>query len=314
MAEDFYATLGVPRDADAATIKKAYRKLAKDLHPDKNPGKTEIETRFKAVNRAFQTLSDPKARGIYDEFGEDGLREGFDPERARAYKQWGARGAGGAGRTRAGNVSFEDFGGEDPFAGQTFNGGFDLGELFGRGRRRAPQKGQDLSGEVTIDFMDAIRGTTVELTRGNAPLTVRIPAGADEGSRVRIPWQGGPSLNGGQPGDLLLTIHVKPHPHFRREGDDLHLDVPITLLEAYEGAKIRIPTIEGAVQLKVPAGTQSGTMLRVRGKGVAKKGKTAGDQFVHFIVRVPLDQDPEVARLVRELGQHQKEDVRAHLG
>jgi curved DNA-binding protein len=318
MPESFYDVLGVPKGADAETIKKAYRKLAKDLHPDKNPGNKKAEDRFKAVNRAFDALGDPKKRALYDEFGEDGLREGFDAEKVRAYKSWasqqGARGGGfgGGGDPFGQGVRLEDlFGNAQGGASDVF------GDLFGRAsRRRGPMKGPDLESEVTIDFASAVRGTMVELRPrggGGAPVTVRIPAGADEGSRVRIPGQGAPSPNGGPPGDLVLAIHVQPHEHFRREGDDLHVDVPVTVAEAYKGAKVKVPTVDGAVSLKVPPKSQTGSVVRLRGKGVARKGREAGDLYVHFQVVIPTQDDPKLASLVEDLAKFQTEDPRAKL-
>jgi curved DNA-binding protein len=315
MAEDLYAVLGVSKDADAEAIKKIYRKLAAQLHPDKNPGNAKAEARFKQVNHAYDVLSDPKKRKLYDEFGEDGLREGFDAERVRAYRDWSSRqprgGAGGFGGGGT-NVDIEDLLGQA--AGQ---GGFaDLfGDIVGRSRRpRGPVKGPDFESEITIDFAAAVRGTTLELRpqgQIGAPVTVRIPPGADEGSRVRIPGQGGPSNSGGPRGDLVLTVHVTPHSHFRREGDDLHLDLPLTIAEAYHGSRVRVPTVEGAVTLKVPERTQSGQVVRLRGKGVAKKGRAVGDLFVHFLVQVPKDGGEEVAQLVDKLAAFQAEDPRA---
>jgi curved DNA-binding protein len=213
-------------------------------------------------------------------------------------------------------VDLEDLFGQ---AGSGQVGGF--GDLFGdmmnRSRRqRGPVKGPDLESEVTIDFASALRGATLELhpqgTVGS-PVTVRTPPGADEGNRVRIHGQGGPSPNGGAKGDLVLTIHVTPHPHFRREGDDLHLDLPLTVSEAYHGARIPVPTVDGSVTLKVPEHTQSGGKLRLRGKGVAKKGRPAGDLYVHFLVQLPTDASPEVGKLVDELAKHQPDDPRADI-
>ena len=312
MADDLYAVLGVPKNADADAIKKAYRKLASQLHPDKNPGNKSAEARFKQVNHANEVLSDPKKRKLYDEFGEDGLREGFDAERVRAYRDWAARqqqGYGGAGRGGAGGFDADAVFGRD-------GGGFAdmFGDLIGRARRgRGPMKGPDLESEITIDFASAVRGTTLELRpqgHGSAPVTVRIPAGADEGSRVRIAGQGGPSPNGGPAGDLVLTLHVRPHPHFRREGDDLHLDLPITLAEAYRGAKVKVPTVDGTVTLKVPERTQSGNVVRLRGKGVARKGRPAGDLYAHFLVHIPTEENPEVDKAVEALSKHQTHDPR----
>jgi len=317
MAEDLYAVLGVPKNAEADAIKKAYRKLASQLHPDKNPGNKAAEARFKQATHAYEVLSDGKKRRVYDEFGEEGLREGFDPERVRAYRQWSSRqGRGGAAEGPGGfqgqTVDLEElFGG-----GGGGGGGFgDLfGDLMGRGRRpRGPTKGADLESEVTIDFASALHGATLELHpqgEGGNPVTVRIPAGANDGSRVRIAGQGAPSPNGGPRGDLVLTLHVTPHPHFRRERDDLHLDLPITIPEAYHGAKVRVPTVEGSVSLKVPEHTQSGHVVRLRGKGVARKGRAPGDLYVHFLVQIPKEGGSDVAKLVDALGQYQSEDPR----
>ncbi len=169
---------------------------------------------------------------------------------------------------------------------------------------------------MTVDFASAVRGTTVELRpRGGegAPVTVRIPAGADEGSRVRIAGQGAPSPSGGSPGDLILEIHVEPHPQFRREGDDLHLGLPITIAEAFKGAKVKVPTIDGSVSLKVPPKSQTGSVVRLRGKGVAKKGQTAGDLYVHFEVQIPTSEDPKLAALIEELAAFDTGDPRADL-
>jgi len=310
MAEDLYAVLGVPKGADVDTIKKAYRKLAKTLHPDKHPGDKKAEAKFKTVNHAFDVLGDTKKRALYDEFGEEGLREGFDPEKVRAYKQWssqqGARGGSGGGGQRL----------EDLFSGSVHQGGGDfsdiLGDIFSRGRRpRGPTPGADLQASATIDFASAARGTTVELrTAANEePVKVRIPQGAHDGSRVRIAGQGARSSNGGPPGDLLLDIHVEPHKHFRREGDDLHLDLPITIVEAIKGGKVKVPTLDGAVTLTVAPGTQSGSVARLRGKGVTRKGHT-GDLYVHYLVFVPTKSTPELTALVDNLATLPNEDPR----
>jgi curved DNA-binding protein len=203
------------------------------------------------------------------------------------------------------------------FGGGAATGGFgDLfGDLLGRTRRsRGPARGPDLESEITIDLASALRGATLELRPqgvSNEPVTVRIPAGAAEGSRVRIAGHGAPSPSGGPRGDLVLTIHVTPHPHFRREDDDLHLDLPVTIAEAYHGAKVKVPTVDGSVALKVPERTQSGSVVRLRGKGVARKGRAAGDLYVHFLVQIPTDGSPEVAKLVDALAEHQRGDPRA---
>lgn len=325
MADDLYAVLGVPKSADAATIKKAYRKLARDLHPDKHPGNKASETRFKAVNHAYDVLGSEDKRKLYDEFGEDALREGFDADKARAYKQWQSRAGngpgggfgGGRGGFGGGAVNLEDlFSGAVPGGSVGGAGADPFADLFGRAqRRRGPVKGRDYEQELTVDFESAVRGTSLQLRNPSSPepVTVRIPPGAGEGSRVRIPGQGAASPNGGPNGDLILVIHVEPHALFTREGDDLHLEVPITASEAIKGAKVKVPTFEGPVVVKVPPGTQSGTKLRLRGKGVARKGRETGDLYVRFMVHVPSGHTPELTRLADELAKLETTDVRANL-
>ena len=321
MATDFYAVLGVPKDADAATIKKAYRKLARDLHPDKNAGNQAMETRFKEVNRAYEVVGDDAKRKLYDEFGEEALREGFDAEKARAYRQWQSRAGNGGGGFRGGGfgggaVNLEDlFSGAVP-GGSAGQAGDPFGDLFGRAsRRRGPMKGRDHEQELTIDFVSAVRGTSLQLRNPSSPepVTVRIPPGAEEGSRVRIKGQGAASPNAGPNGDLILVIHVEPHALFERDGDDLTLEVPITTSEAIKGAKVKVPTFDGEVVVKVPPGTNSGTKLRVRGKGVARKGRDPGDMYVRFMVHVPVGTTPELERLADELAKFEPADVRVNL-
>ncbi len=319
MADDFYAVLGVPKNADAGTIKKTYRKLARDLHPDKNPGNKAKETRFKQVNRAYEVLGDDTKRKLYDEFGEEALREGFDAEKARTYKQWQGRGASGGGFRSGygggGGVNLEDlFSGSVP--GGSAGDGDPFADLFGRtSRRRGPQKGRDHEQELTVDFESAVKGTSLQLKNPSSPepITVRIPPGATEGSRVRIAGQGGESPNGGPPGDLILVIHVQPHLIFTREGDDLTLEVPINVTEAIKGAKVKVPTFDGDVVVKVPPGTSSGTKLRVRGKGVARKGRPPGDLYVRFMVHVPKTVTPELTELADQIEKLDGHDVRAGL-
>lgn len=314
MAEDLYGVLGVARDADADTIKKAYRRLAKDLHPDRNPGNTKAEARFKAVNHAFDVLGDAKKRRIYDEFGEEGLRDGFDPDRMRAYRQWGGGARPGAGGQWSGGGTTINI--EDLFGGGNGGGAGGVGEmfgdLFGRSRGRRAARGTDYESALTIDLGAAVRGTTVDVRvpGGTSPVAVRIPAGATDGSRVRVPGQGGPSPNGGPAGDLILVLKVAPHPFFRLENGDLHLDLPVTIAEAFAGAKVKVPTVGGSVNLKVPPHTQSGSVLRLRGKGIAKKGREPGDLYVHFQVRVPTSDAPELVELLEKVAAFQQDDVR----
>ena len=309
MARDLYSILGVPKGADEDAIKKAYRKLAVKHHPDKNPAKAS-EAKFKEINQAYDVLGDKTKRGLYDEFGEASLSQGFDPERARAMRDFQSRGGGGGNPFGGGGGGGQPFevNLEDLFGRGGGGGGMGgIGDLFGgmggraaaRGRAR---KGQDIESPVTIDFAQAVRGAELHLQmEGGEPLTVRIPPGADEGNRLRVPGQGGP----GHPrGDLYLVIHVSPHPLFRREGDDLYVDVPLTPAEAYRGGKVRVPTPDGEVNLKVKEYTQSGQLSRLRGKGVTRKGKEPGDLYVKFLVYVPVVDDPEVAAAIDTLEKH----------
>jgi curved DNA-binding protein len=304
---DLYEVLGVSRGASNEEIKKAYRRLATKLHPDKNPGNRRAEERFKEVNRAHQVLGDPKRRALYDEFGEAALREGFDPEVVRAYR----RGGGGR-RVR--------FGEPGDFAAQGFStegiGG--LGDLFGelfrsrdRGGRRGMRRGADVASEVTVDFVSAIRGAELKLTLqdGGEAVTVRVPPGADDGDKVRVAGHGAPGLAGGPPGDLIIAIRVLPHKHFKRDGLDLTLDLPVTVGEAYRGARVQVPTLSGDVTLTVPKRAQSGQVVRLKGKGVRRKD-SVGDLYVRFLVMLPDSDHPEVVEAVETLDQATAGDVR----
>lgn len=309
MPKDYYSELGVGRSASADDLKKAYRKLAGELHPDKNPGDSAKEARFKSINRAYQALSDPQKRALYDEFGEDGLRDGFDVEAARAFKRGGGRVRfsrnGGAG------VDFEEV---FRRGGQEGGGIGDLfGDLFGGGRgRRGARKGSDVASEITVDFASAISGATLKLRLqdGGDEVTVRIPAGAADGDRVRVRGHGAPGAFGGPHGDLVLAIRVTPHPFFERDGLDLHLDLPITPGEAYKGAKVRVPTPHGFVTLTVPPRAQSGQVVRLKQRGV-KRGKKVGDLYVRFLVRLPDSDSAEVAAAIQTLDGALTDDVRA---
>lgn len=313
---DFYKVLGVSRDESPEEIKKAYRQLAKELHPDRNPDNKEAEERFKDVSGAYSVISDEEKRKLYDEFGEVGLRDGFDPEAYSASRQ-GVGGFGGF-----------DFG--DIFGAAARGGGgraghveFDLGDLFGgagpgRGAYvRAPQRGADLRSEVTVDFRDAVLGCTRELSlrgpEGERTLKVRIPAGVRNEGKIRLRGQGGLGMHGGPAGDLVLEVKVPKHPYFSIRGKQLHVKVPVTPLEAYSGAKVSVPTPEGSVQLSIPAGSQNGSKLRLRGKGIQKKGKARGDLIAHLEIVLPEGHSEEVDEALKTVQDAFAEDPRKGL-
>jgi curved DNA-binding protein len=313
MAADFYKELGVERTAGDAEIKKAYRKLAGQLHPDKNPGDKKSETRFKAVNRAYQTLSDKQKRSLYDEFGEEGLREGFNAEAARAYRNGSPSGRG---RARGGGPSVEDLFSSSGMPNTAGGIGDLFGDLFGgRGSRRgasAGMKGSDIASEVSVDFISALRGAELKLRLqdGGDEITVRVPPGAGDGDKVRIAGHGAPGAFGGPPGDLLLSIRVAKHPYFERSGLDLYLDLPVTIGEAYRGAKVRVPTPDGPITLTVPKHAQSGQVARLKGRGVKRKTET-GDLYIRFQIKLPAMASDELDAAVTTLEAAMTGDVRA---
>jgi len=314
MATDLYKDLGVSKSASADEIKKAYKKLAGQLHPDRNPGDQKVEARFKVVNRAYQVLHDPDKRRLYDEFGEESLREGFNAASTRAYRN--ATQATGARRARGGGINFEDLAGG---AGGAGPGGFGdlLGELFGGGRgpRRGgggpAAKGSDIASEVTVDFVSAIRGAELRLRLqdGGEEVTVRVPPGAGEGDKVRVAGHGAPSAMGGTAGDLVITVRVNPHPFFERDGLDLYLNLPVTIGEAHRGGKVRVPTPDGPVTLNIPKHTQSGQEVRLKAKGV-KRASKQGDLYVRFLVKLPAQDSDAIEQAVTTLENAMTGDVR----
>jgi len=324
---DFYSVLGVTKSVSPEDLKKAYRQLAKKYHPDVNPNNKQAETRFKEINVAYDTLSDPDKRKLYDEFGDEMLRPGFDANQARAYQQWGKGGGnpfgGGAGmedlfgKARTGgrggpNINFEDL-----LGGMFGRGGGGAGGPFGGFGGRAA-KGKDAEGDVEIEFLEALQGTersfSISSSTGeNRSTRVRIPAGAKDGSKLRVPGQGAPGQGGGPAGDLLLTVKVNPHPRLRRVGDDLELDVPVSIVEAWKGGKIQVPTLEGNITMTIPPRSQTGSRLRVRGRGVTHKDGTKGDLYVVLQIRLPDGPNEAVDALMETLSGAYTTELRADL-
>ncbi len=286
---DYYQVLGLSRQATAEEIRKAYKKLARENHPDVKKDDPAAAERFKQVQAAYDVLSDPEKRGLYDRYGA-------------AYTHAGRGPAGGPFPGGPGGAGF-DF--QDLFG----SGGIDLGDLLGggTGRRRGPAKGRDLEAAVRVSFETAVRGGSVDIqldAHGKSQtLAVRIPPGVDNGSVIRLAGQGQPGRFQGPPGDLLLTVHVEPHRLFRREGANLLIDVPITPSEAILGAKVEVPTLgEGTVVVTIPPGTSSGQKLRLRGKGALDpQTKQPGDQYVVVKLVVPKEPDAKTRELYQQL-------------
>lgn len=320
MERDLYEILGVSRDADTAAIKKAYRKLARKYHPDVNPDDAQAEERFKQVSTAFEVLGDPKKRKLYDEFGLDGLREGFDAEQARKYKQWQGAGGGGFGGGQrvyrsAGGADFQDLFGDLFGGGRAAQGSAGFGGGFG-GQAQSPVKGRDVTATLALDFRQAIEGDEMELAMQGRSLKVRVPKGVRDGERLRLKGKGGAApqtpYGKGQPGDLLLEISVRPHPRVRREDLDLYLDVPITIGEAIEGTQINVPTPWGNFKVTVPDGVNSGAKLRLKGQGV-KRGKKQGNFYVVIQIHTPDHIDDELREMARKMDGAYDQDLRGEL-
>ncbi len=316
MAEDYYKILGVERNASAADIQKAYRKLARKYHPDVNPDDKSAKAKFQELQQAFDVLNDPEKRKLYDQYGS-------------AFEQMGA-GAGPGGRggratwsTGPGGeeVDFSElfgrFGGGAGAGGAGEYEGNPFGDIFGQFRRggrarRGPQsqelRGADLATELEVPFNTAVVGGQAQISvrrdSGKVEtLNVKIPAGIDEGKKIRLRGQG-ESVSGGTPGDILITIHVAPHPWFTRRGNDLEVRVPVTLSEAALGAKVDVPTPRGTIALRIPAGSSSGKKLRIKGHGVTGRDGMAGDLYAEVQIVLPTPLDDECLELLKKLDEH----------
>ena len=313
---DPYQILGLSRSASADDIKKAYRKLAKEFHPDLKPGNAANEERFKEISAAYTLLSDAEKRARFD-------RGEIDASGQERHHGFGARSRANAGRSRAysgaGGAAGDDsfFGGEDWFS-----------DLFGGGRRRGgggtggsssggpKARGTDISYSVTVSFIDAAQGAKrrINLSSGKS-IDVTIPPGTEDQQKLRLKGQGLPGMGGLPSGDAIIEVHVEAHPFFTRQDGDIHVEVPITLNEAVLGATIRVPTVSGPVAVKVPPGSNTGATLRLRGKGVvSQKTKQAGDQYVKLKVVLPDPPDAELVKFVEEWAKTRSYDVRRKAG
>ena len=291
--KDFYKILGIDKKATADEIKKKYRSLARDLHPDKNQGDAAREEKFKAVSEAYDILSDSKKRAEYDE--------------ARSmFERGGFRAPTGGGNFQGGDFS-DLFGGGNPqdiFA-----------NLFGGGGRRGPRKGSDLQTEATITFKESVFGTTLDLKlnidgTGSQTISARVPAGVNDGAKIRVKGKGAPGEAG--PGDLFIELNVKPHAIFSRKSENLTLTLPVTFAEAALGADLKVPTLAGEdVTVRLAAGTPTGRVLRVKGRGI-KKGAVTGDLLITIEVQVPRALEGKALEAIKTFAQATaQEDVRA---
>jgi DnaJ-class molecular chaperone len=281
---DPYGALGVKRDASPEEIQKSYRRLAKKLHPDLNPGNSEAEQRFKEITAAYDLLSDPEKRSRFDRGEIDGA--GAERPRGRYYRDF----ADGDANPYTSDAGFADFAATDDI----------LSELFGRGARfDRRRRGQDVAYRLDVDFLDAVNGATKRLTLPDGSvLDVVIPPGSRDGQTLRLRGKGRPGIGGGPPGDALIEIGVRPHRFFTRQGDDIHLELPISLAEAVLGGRIQVPTPTGPVTMTIPKWANTGTRLRLKGKGVPRAGGGRGDEHVTVKVVLPEKPDPELERFV----------------
>jgi DnaJ-class molecular chaperone len=301
VSEDPYAILGVKREATQDEIRKAYRQLAKKLHPDLNPGDKQAEEKFKQISAAYDLLCDAEKRARFDRGEIDA--SGQERPRQRYYRDF--HGADAEPHTYSTDGGYADFmETEDIFK-----------EMFGRGgEARIRLRGQDVLYRLPVEFLEALNGATKRITLPDGgTLDVVIPAGTKDKQVLRLRGKGGQGLGGGPPGDALVEIEVEPHKFFSRKGDDIHLELPISLPEAVLGAKLDVPTPTGPVRMTVPKGANTGTVLRLRGKGAPRSDKTHGDQYVTLKIVLPQQLDPEIEEFARRWQAGQAQNPRGHL-
>ena len=303
MSDDLYATLGVGRDASQEDIKRAYRQLAKEMHPDLNPDKPEVGERFKQVTAAYDILSDPERRGRYDR----GEIDASGQERPQYhYRDFAEDPAAGRYYTR------EGFGNEEELHD------FLEGLFGGRGRgggARMRARGADVSYTLPIDFLEAAKGAKKRVTMADGrTIDLTIPPGVHDRQTLRLKGQGMPGFEGGPAGDAYVELHVQPHPYFERKDHNIHMDLPVSLPEAVLGGRIEVPTIDGPVTMTVPKGSNTGTTLRLRGRGVVdQRSGQRGDQYVRLQVALPKTADAELEEAVRRWAANHPYDPRAEL-
>jgi DnaJ-class molecular chaperone len=288
-SRDPYEVLGVKRDASPKEIQKAYRRLAKKLHPDLNPGNADAEKQFKEVTAAYDLLSDPEKRARFDRGEIDA--SGAERPQQRFYRDF-AGSASNPYTSDAGFADFADFGGDDI-----------LSAIFGRRGRAQPRRrrGSDVHYRLDVDFLDAVNGATRRITLPDGSvLDVTIPPGTRDGQILRLRGKGRLGAGGGPAGDALVEIRVRPHRYFRRRGDDIELEMPVSLAEAVLGGRVEAPTPTGPVTMTVPKGANTGTVLRLKGKGVPRANGSRGDEYVTLKVALPDKPDPELERLIAE--------------
>jgi DnaJ-class molecular chaperone len=287
LAADPYDTLGVKRDASQADIQKAYRRLAKKLHPDLNPGNTKAEEEFKNVSAAYNLLGDADKRARFDRREIDAA--GAERPQQPYYRDFAE---GSAAHPYASEAGFADFAGADDI----------LSEIFGRGgRANLRMRGQDVHYRLELDFLNAVNGGKQQLTLPDkSVLGVTIPPGTRDGQVLRLRGKGRPGLGGGPPGDALIEIAVRPHPIFIRKGDDIHVELPISLKEAVLGGKAQVPTPSGQVTMTIPKWANTGRVLRLKGKGVPRPDGGHGDELVTLKVMLPEKPDPDLEKFVAQ--------------
>jgi DnaJ-class molecular chaperone len=302
VSDDPYAVLGVKPEATQDEIRKAYRALAKKLHPDLNPGDKKAEEKFKQVSAAYDLVGDADKRARYDRGEIDA--SGNERPRERYYRDFND--AGAEQHAYSSSEGYADFADSEDI----------LREMFrrGGGERRFRMRGQDALYRLPVEFLEAVNGTTKRITMPDGgTIDVVIPAGTKDEQVLRLRGKGGPGLGGGEPGDALVEIEVRPHAFFTREGDDIRLELPISLPEAVLGGKLDVPTPTGSVRMTVPKGANTGTVLRLKGKGAARADKSHGDEYVTLKIVLPEKLDPEIEEFAQRWQAGKEQNPRRHL-